>query len=315
MKKIYSLLIVLLFVGSAFAQTEFKATTAAIEIDGFAEEAWDVATAYPIDKPFKAEVPTVTATWQALVDAEFIYVLLTVDDDNHWPGWEAAGDNWLYDKPEVYFDVNEVLDDAVGAGTAGSGHYQYANGFLDGQYDTPFDVAPGTQNPGGQFCYSLVGEGYVYEHKFAISSLNDKAGAPFVKTRVFGFDVTVIDQDEGITTARQRAVWACDGNGNNGSTDESWNNLDGAGECKLEIVSSSTMKNRTMSVYPNPAIDNVTINADFNQVVISNVLGQQVKSIGAKSKTVNISDLSKGVYVIKAYKNDKYVGTAKVTKN
>jgi len=315
MKKIYSLLIVLLFVGSAFAQTEFKFTTEAIEIDGFAEEAWDAATAYPIDKPFKAEVPTVTATWQALYDAEFIYVLLTVDDDNHWPGWEAGGDNWLYDKPEVYFDVNEVLDDAVGAGTDASGHYQYADGFLETGYDTPFDVTPGTRNPGGTFCYSLVGEGYVYEHKFAISSLNDKETAPFVKTRVFGFDVTVIDQDEGITTARQRAVWGCDGNGNNGSTDEAWNNLDGAGECILEPVSSSTMKNRTMSVYPNPAIDNVTINADFNKVVISNVLGQQVKSIGAKSKTVNISDLSKGVYVIKAYKNDKYVGTAKVTKN
>jgi hypothetical protein len=104
-------------------------------------------------------------------------------------------------------------------------------------------------------------------------------------------------QDEGVTTVRQRANW-----NNAGAVDEAWNNMDDAGRVTLAPVSAKNYKNRTMSVYPNPAIDNVTINADFNKVVISNILGQEVKSIAASSKVINISDLSKGVYVIKAYK-------------
>lgn len=310
-------MIALLFVGSIFAQEKISKTGTAPEMDGFTDDVWETAKAYPIDKPFKTEAPTVTATWQALYDDENFYVLVTVEDDNHWPGWEAAGDNWLYDKPEVYWDVNEVLDDAVGAG-AGKGHFQLADGFLDGSYDTPITKAASGLNPGGTYAYSLVGEGYVYEHAVPFASLVDANGVAITSATVrpIGFDVTVIDQDEGITTGRQRCVWSCDGNGNNGSTDEAWNNLDGAGEIALDVKNAAkTLKNRTMSVTPNPAVSNITINADFNKVEISNILGQQVKSISATSKTVNVSDLAKGVYVVKAYKNGALQGTAKITKN
>jgi hypothetical protein len=46
-------------------------------------------------------------------------------------------------------------------------------------------------------------------------------------SRPIGFDVCVIDQDEGVTTARQRKTWAQDGK--TPVADESWNNMDGAG--------------------------------------------------------------------------------------
>jgi hypothetical protein len=321
MKKIYSLMIGLLLVGGAFAATKsavIKFATVAPEMDGFAEEAWDIAVPEAIDQFLYTETPTVTATWQALYDEDNFYVVVSVNDDDHYPAWASGGNAWEFDKPEVYWDVNEVLLDGGGPVTASSGHYQLSPGMTEDGYDAVQTAAATTQSPGGSYSYSQVGEGYVYEMAVPWANFLDKNAvvetAAIAKTRAMGFDVCVIDQDEGVTTARQRKTWAQDGK--TPVADESWNNMDGAGTITFEGGNGvNTLKTRTMSVYPNPAIDNVTINADFNRVAISNILGQQIKSFAVTSKTVNVSDLSKGVYVIKAYKNDKYVGTAKVTKN
>jgi hypothetical protein len=317
MKKIYSLLIVLLFVGSAFAQGKtavIKHTATAPEIDGFIEDTWEPFVAQPVDVNYKTEVPTIgSSTWQALYDDANFYVVVFADDDNHWPKWKSGGANeYEYDKCEVYWDVNAVLEDGVGAGTNTSGHYQLAPGFLDGSYDMAITVAQtavGDRNPGGTYAYSLVGDGYIYEMAVPMASFTDKDGNPAViKGATWGFDVTIIDQDEGITTARQRNNWS-----NAGAKDENWGNMDDAGHITFEPVGVNTLKIRNMSVSSRNG--NLSINADFNKVVISNILGQQVKSSLTNSKTVNISDLSKGVYVVKAYKNNAYVGTAKFTQN
>lgn len=324
MKKIYSLLIVLLFVGSAFAQKTavIPFTATAPEIDGFLDEVWEerFPNAEAIDVNFQAEVPTIgESKWWALYDNDNFYVMVYVEDDNHYPGWESGGNDYDYDKPEVYWDVNlGDLADGVGASANASGHYQQAAGFKEDSYDTPISAAPasvGDRAPNGVYCYTLDGEGYYYEHAVPWANMPDKNGDATTVAKIgeseIGFDITVIDQDEGVTTIRQRANW-----NNAGAVDEAWNKMDDAGRVTLgKPVSAKNYKNRTMSVYPNPAVDNVTINADFNKVVISNILGQEVKSIAASSKVINISDLSKGVYVIKAYKNNAYVGTAKVTKN
>ena len=66
-----------------------KATTAPV-IDGVEEEAWDAVD--PVDFGLilgQAEVPTVTAYWKALWDDDNIYVLINVEDDDHYPGWEV----------------------------------------------------------------------------------------------------------------------------------------------------------------------------------------------------------------------------------
>jgi hypothetical protein len=219
-----------LYMTDGLADVEVNYTLTAPEIDGFIENVWDAAIPVPISKNYRTETPTVTATWQALFDADYFYVVVNVEDDNHWPGWEAAGDSWLYDKPEVYWDVNSVLTDNGGAGIS-PGHWQLANGFTDGKYDTPITKAAGaTINPGGKYAYSLVGEGYVYEMAVPWANLKDNTNIPYdpASGRLIGFDVTVIDQDEGITTNRQRKVWTVDG-----TIDEAWNNMDGAGTLKL----------------------------------------------------------------------------------
>jgi hypothetical protein len=181
-------------------------------------------------------------------------------------------------------------------------------------YDTPITKAGGaTVNPEGTYAYSLVGEGYIYESAHPWANIKDNTGAAFVaqNNAVYGFDVTIIDQDEGITTVRQRMNWSTAG-----LVDEAWNNMDEAGIVTLVGKPGgavNSLKNSTMAVYAKSG--SLTIKADFNKVVISNILGQQVKSTTVNSRTVNISDLSKGVYVVKAYKNNAYVGTAKFSNN
>jgi len=317
MKKIYSLMIGLLFVGGvAMAQKHVDVPVGTAEIDGVIEDAWDVCPEQAIDLPYTTEVPTVTSFFKVMYDNDNFYVVVNViDEGNHYPGWESGGNNWEYDKPEIYWDWNEVLIDGVGAGTNLSGHYQLADGFLEDSYDVPIVKTPtaaGDRNPGGTYCYSLSGEDYVYEMAVPFVNFYDKDGvqitAEVAKAKAaFGFDATIIDQDEGITTARQRAVWSA-------KDVECWNSMDGAGTAKLKPGSANNMSVSKLSVSPNPAVSNVTINADFNRVVISNILGQQVKDVTVSSKNLNISDLSKGVYVVKAYKNSTLVGTAKVTK-
>lgn len=322
MKKIYSLLIVLLFVGSAFAQktATIGYTETAPVIDGFIEETWDAAATNAIDVPFQTEVATIgSSTWQALYDDTYFYVVVYVDDDDFYPAWAVPSDaTWTYDKPEIYWDVNELLKDGAGVNAAGSaggtalGHWQLAQGFVDGSEEMEITVtAASTINPGGSVGYSVSGETYVYEHKTPWANLIDGTNTPYDITsgRKIGFDVTVIDQDQDITTARQRMNWA-----NAGAIDEAWVNMDDCGVLTLGAkTSKTTLKNLTMSVRSNAGT--LTINADFNKIVISNILGQQVKSANASSKSINISDLSKGVYVVKAYKNNNYVGTAKFTNN
>jgi hypothetical protein len=273
MKKIDSLLIGLLFTGSAFAQNEFvKYTITVPKIDGFIEYDWDIAEPIPIAKNFRDEKPTVTATWQALYDNDNFYVVVMVEDDDHWPGWEAMDDSWLYDKPEVYWDVNEVLTDGGGAGTS-PGHWQLADGFTDGMYDTPITKAGGASiNPGGTYAYSLVGEGYVYEMAVPWKNLKDNTGAAYVPKcgGQFGFDVTIIDQDEGITTSRQRAVWM-----NDGIVDENWNNMDGAGLITLisrgcEFTLNLSFSSNTVTLLSKEgSSDSITVNSNQKWTAVS----------------------------------------------
>jgi hypothetical protein len=234
MKTLYLILLSVLCTGSLFAQEKIKTTSTPPEIDGFIDEVWEQSRVYPIDKPFKKETPTVTATWQALSDYDNFYVLVNVEDDDHWPGWEANDDSWRYDLPEIYWDVNEVLDDGLGAAD-GKGHYQFADGFIDSLYNKPITKKSSFNYPGGTYAYTLAGEGYVYELAVPLANLIDESGVAISthECRNIGFDVTIVDQDEGLTTARQRYVWSNDGDPHHGSIDESWNNMDGAGVITL----------------------------------------------------------------------------------
>jgi uncharacterized protein YjdB len=228
----------------------FKKASVAPVIDGVIDAVWAEANVYNIDKNFQSEVPTLGAagetTWQALWTPEGIYVLLKVTDDVFYPNYAVspAGNNWEYDKPEIYFDVNAELKDGIGPSVAGSGHIQVAPGFTDGKNDgTPF-----TQTDGVVYAFMVTDPNYIGEYFIPFSKLVDKDGIEVDKTATIGFDVTIIDRDAQ-DPVRQRAVWA-----NVGAINESYSNMDDCGHVTFEgaeeaiLVDAITVAPGTISV-------------------------------------------------------------------
>jgi virulence-associated protein VagC len=207
-----------------------KAETAPL-IDGNADAVWDLAEAHPIDRDYQNETPSIgNSTWQMLWSDEGLYVLLVIEDDDFYPSYETGGPIWEYDVPELYFDVNEVLEDNQGA-SAGpeSGHYQinpaFREDFIDGTLlDDPLDI-------GIRYAHLVNDPDYTAEYFIPFSYLRDKEGNQVILTNDIGFDVQIIDRDEG-DQSRNRAVWA--NSGTSGDFDESWNSMDECGIIRLE---------------------------------------------------------------------------------
>lgn len=232
----FTLLIALFVAVGAFAQPTavIKQASVAPVIDGVIDEVWAEADAeHAIDQPYREEVPTVGASgatyWKALWTGDggvpkSVYVLLVVDDDDFYPHYIPELDSWEADKPEIYFDVNFILDDGVGPSVGGSGHYQFAPefvaDFLGGELQTG--------DNGFEYAMLVNDPDYVAEYHIPADVLltGEGTGADFTET--IGFDVTIIDRDEA-TNTRDRAVWA-----NVGAVDECWSNMDDAGEVTFE---------------------------------------------------------------------------------
>jgi hypothetical protein len=300
--------------------------------DGVEEEIWNDVDPVYLERNIGTEKPTVSAYWKALWDPDNIYVLIHVEDDDHYPAWESGGAIWDYDRPEIYFDVNEVLNDGLGPAYASSGHYQFSPGFDQDGYGILHEAAGTAQSPGGQYAYDLTGESYVYEFAVTISSMsNNVEDAMDCMTNwigIVGFDVTVIDQDEGFTTARQRKIWQS----GNGSEAEAWNNMDSCGtitfigpcysdcwgdSCDWDYCGNriNDVKTMNVAVLPNPVTDFLTIHADFDKVIITNILGQEISSINKiRTNKLDVGYLSKGVFFIKVYKGERYIGAARIMK-
>ncbi|WP_405563314.1 T9SS type A sorting domain-containing protein [Polaribacter sp. Asnod6-C07] len=68
---------------------------------------------------------------------------------------------------------------------------------------------------------------------------------------------------------------------------------------------NNTMKKiqESFVIFPNPAKNTLTISYDFDDIEIYNSLGKKVKNYKINNKVLNISNLNKGVYIIKAKTN------------
>jgi hypothetical protein len=128
-----------------------------------------------------------------------------------------------------------------------------------------------------------------------------------------GFDVTIIDQDEGITTTRQRAVWH-----NVGAIDENYNNMDDAGTITLVTSLQSSInlqKIAPLSVHPNPVSDYMVINTVYDKLIITDILGIEVNTIEPSGNSINVEFLPSGIYIIQVFYRENPVGTVKFYKN
>ncbi len=331
MRKIYFILVSLLFIaGTTFAQkvnVDVKKTLTAPVIDGIEESLWDAVDPVAAEKNLFTEQPSVTVYWKAMWCDTAIFVLFNVEDDDHYTAQMSGGNDWEFDKPEIYFDINDTLNDATGPMTASSGHWQVAPPFADTLEGIEHFFDNWNEHGADDYdSYVLTGSNYVREYRIPWKGMYDKnfdtltIQKPVSAGMVMGFDICIIDQDNGITTARQRMVWQNDGK--TGSNKESWEDMDACGTITLsatEINGGDYVKDfkvSAVSVYPNPAYNTITVNADFDKAVIANLLGQEVMSMTqVKSKRLDIGTLPKGIYFIKVYKGEKFVGSAKINKN
>lgn len=93
--------------------------------------------------------------------------------------------------------------------------------------------------------------------------------------------------------------------------------MDNVSITSANTASVKDLEQFSFKSYPNPANDYIKLSAakNINKIEIYNLLGQEVlnKDIDSKNTEVNISSLSKGVYVVKAFIEDA-VGSYKFIK-
>ncbi len=304
-----------------------------IYVDGKADDpVWAAIEPVAIDRPFQTEEPSLTAYFKMYYTDESIGVLVDVDDDVHYPLWRNPADkkqNYMYDKVEVYFDVNDVLKDGNSPAHNGKndppiapGHAQLAFDFDDeGGYDQdrymPSDVVYNFLDNQVYVAYSKKENGgYTIEYDFPMNAyINDKNQALDVEAfkalpNGMGFDITIVDNDND-GKGRKRMVWRSD-------KAEAYQNMDG---CGVVVFSSEELpvgggihsaSVPAVRFYPNPVKETLTVEGDFDTVVLVNLLGQQVKK--SADRQMNVADLAAGVYVIKTYKDGACSGVSKITK-
>ena len=241
------------------------------------------ANTYNVALPFQSETPTLgaegTTTWKGLWTDEGIYVYVTVNDDEWYPAYmNSASDNWMYDKVEIYFDVNAELKDGIGAG-GGAGHIQVAPPATE-------DGISGTliEDGDGQHAYMVTNPTWAVEYFIPFSRLKDKDGVVVPTDRTIGFDVTAIDGESAAPGVRQRAVWANDGKGP--AANESYSNMDDCGTITLseEVAEGGGMVKKT-DVKPviDGVIDAVWENA--NKYDISVPFQAELATVGDEGET------------------------------
>jgi hypothetical protein len=85
---------------------------------------------------------------------------------------------------------------------------------------------------------------------------------------------------------------------------------------KPSTLATNAFNSKVISLYPNPANDEFTINSDTNKVHVYSITGQLVKSFDKQASTYqfSISDLNKGVYFVKVVDSNNRENTVKLIK-
>lgn len=273
-------------------------TLTPINLDGELDAVWGKIDSLTIENNVTNADIVDPAYWKACWNDNGIYVVVVVSDNSYWPAELSGKESWQSDKPEVYFDVNEVLEDNVGASSKiASGHYQLAPTFSS-ENDGQEQIGTG-EDEGCKYAHKVTGANYVFEY-FIPFALLSKA-PDFLQTRPIGFDVTVIDLDEG-AASENRKTWA-----NKEAKSSSWNNMDDCGIITLSSdIIATAIDNRNIDLtYAYISNNKLKLFGIKGMVKIYNLSGELLLQAKANGRDIDVSHLYSGIYILKA---DNFTG-------
>lgn len=152
-------------------------------IDGTAEAVWTSKVAVPLNKAEGGvAAPDLDATYKTMYDANNLYVLVNVIDDNLS---NDGGNHWENDGVEIYIDLGNDKSGAYGAND-----FQYT--FVYNNAPTVIANRPAALT-GVVFAQSVTAQGYQMEIRFPWTTLG---GVPAANDLI-GFDVMINDEDAG----------------------------------------------------------------------------------------------------------------------
>ena len=342
MKKFYFLLFVSLFIfgGAISGQTKVNVnvykTTIAPVIDGTQDAIWKKYDSIPIEKilavggvPDDPSFPN-GAWWKAMWCDTALFFLVYAGDDNFYPSFANTGEfNYNMDHIEIYFNTNDSLGGGAAPGTPDCGA-QCANvDFGDSANKVGiklYSAGWAGHEPPIYYAYTLDGlGGYLQEVAIPFSGIYNKNLDTLTAERILklkgiiGFDISIIDRDTfGSTssskteTTRQFLVWQS-------TSVQSWNNMDGCGTITLKSTTGPSeikgIKVADFTAFPNPASDMLTLKVNsLDKVIVSNILGEEVMALNQQSKTLNVSSLKSGIYLVRVYNGNQLIGTTKFCK-
>jgi hypothetical protein len=248
--------------------------------------------------------------FRAMWDEDNLYIVTYVTDQEISNPDPVNG--WANDNVEYHFDMGNERDgtscEDVDQDKYHQDNFQYRAVPYKGEMQTGSTPAP-TWTDISQATWEYYGEeggldviGYYIEMNFPWNTLNTTSGLTFTPAEdaVFGFDMKVEDYDPAAEQSNTSLVWSSydrkDLNRNNSEY----------GQIMLKGTATSIKNDfaKSFKVYPNPAVDNVTITLSTNGVhyiKLSDITGKQVLSTILENQgnhVINIRDLAPGMYMM-----------------
>jgi hypothetical protein len=292
-------------------------------IDGKADDAvWSGIDAIPIDRPFHSETPSLySATWKAFFNDTALFVLVEVSDDYFFMWWKY-GIEVPFDYVDLYLDVNGTVPDGYGPsggdGGINKGHYQ-----LFHKYDTvPLN---GTIQPGyvdSTWCGTTweIDDTVILTTEWCVSfnALKDSNNVQFLPTRTdeIGFDIEIADGDSTPAIDRQKQMWS-----NIGHTSDDWNNMDSSGILKFLIPVGFNCNDAIPEIYskypavtPSLASDYINVIPAITRIEIIDIMGRTLLQTYNTNGIIDISDLDRGILIVRLFSNNDFAGNQKIIK-
>jgi len=322
------------------AKDTIEHCSCAATIDGkMNEEVWSRIAPVPIDRPMIHELPSLwSAYFKAFWNDTAIFVLGVAVDDNFWPSWKSGAADWASDKFETYFDANGTTTSTTyGASDAG------AHGFY--QVTHNYDTIPTMGLPhAGSFAGTIEANTWqlssgllkhdtlIVEWCVPFKVLKDSNGTAVtpVDNYTIGFDCDFVDLDSATAAdrGRTRQMWS---NTNAGGLGEDWGNMSDAGlitfsscapgscVCGLKAgceppIQVSQISSLSPIITPSLASTFINVPTEVSRIEIINIMGCTVLQVSNDNGIVDISMLNKGIYYVRLFSNNDFLGNQEILK-